>query len=207
MVHFSYKLLAAASLLAALATLEFATATAAESRIEITPLLGYRDGGQFKDGASGTTADLNGNGSVALAVNWRTADPDAQYELFYSRQSTDTDTAPSIDMKTEYLHIGGTTLLAESEGRMVPFAVGGIGAARFTPGLAGFSDETRWSLSLGGGVRLPLTKHIRLRFEARGYLTWLGGDASLFCSGGCVITAKSKTFFQYEALGGVSVSF
>lgn len=182
-------------------------AAAEEPRFEFTPMAGYRDGGQFRDGTNGAKVSLNGSGTAALAINWRAAEDGAQYELFYSRQSTKTDAPAPIKLKTEYLQIGGTTIVGEPAGRVVPFAVGGIGAARFSPSPDSFTDETRWSVSLGGGIRIPLAAHVRLRFEARGHLTWLGGNSSLFCDAGCVLEAKGKTLFQYEALGGVSVSF
>jgi opacity protein-like surface antigen len=179
---------------------------AAESRFEVTPFVGYRAGGHFKDG-SDNNLDLNASSSAALAFNWRATDPGTQYELLYSRQSTQTDGAAPITMKLEYLQIGGTADMGDADARVTPFAAGGLGATRFSPGPVSLSRETRWSFNLGGGVRVPLTPHIRLRFEARGYLTWLGGDANLFCNGGCTLVARSKTFFQYEALGGVSIGF
>jgi hypothetical protein len=178
-----------------------------EPRFEVTPLFGFHDGGRFKDGITDDTIKLNSAGTAAVAINWRAGEPGTQYELFYSRQSTDTDEVLPTKLKVEYLQIGGTTIVGEAESRVVPFAVGGIGATRFSPGLSSMSQETRWSFNLGGGVRVPLAKHVRLRFEARGYLTWLGGDASLFCDSGCTLVAKGKTFFQYAALGGVSVNF
>lgn len=180
-------------------------AVAAEPAIEITPMLGYSAGGKFKD-ANDNTTDLKGKTAAALAFNWRASEPGTQYELFYGRQATNTKGTSPVDMKVEYLQIGGTTLVGEADMRVLPFAVGGIGATRFTPG-AGLDDKIRWSLSLGGGVRVPLTQHVRLRFEARGHLTWMGNHEDLFCAGGCQLNAKGKTFFQYEALGGVSVSF
>ncbi|MGE0115584.1 MAG: outer membrane beta-barrel protein [Steroidobacteraceae bacterium] len=184
-----------------------ATTVAAEPVFEVTPFAGYRAGGQFRDAGSGDALDLSDGSGVALALNWRASEPGTQYELLYSRQSTDTGGATPVDLKIEYLQLGGTTVIGEDTGRVVPFAAGGIGAARFTPSPVGLSQETRWSFNLGGGVRIPLARHVRLRFEARGYLTWLGGNANLFCDGGCTIVAKGKSFFQYEALGGVSIGF
>jgi hypothetical protein len=74
---------------------------------------------------------------------------------------------------------------------------------RLTPDAASLSRETRWSFNLGGGVRIPVATHVRLRLEARGYLTWLGGNANVFCAGGCSIAAKSKALVP--ALAGVSI--
>lgn len=182
-------------------------AVAAEYAFEVTPFVGYHAGGQFKDGSSGDTLKVNGSGSAALAINWRAAENGTQYELLYSRQSTDVGANAPVDLKVEYLQLGGTAIVGDADARVVPFAVGGIGATRFSPSAASLSNETRWSFNLGGGVRIPIAQHVRLRFEARGYLTWLEGKSDLFCDGGCAIVAKSKSFFQYEALGGVSVGF
>jgi opacity protein-like surface antigen len=193
---------AAAAMLAA--NVAFA---ANEPRFEVTPFYGYQDGGSFKNGGTDDKVKLNGDGAAAFAFNWRASEPGTQYELFYTRQSTDSDEAVPTKLKVEYLHIGGTTIIGEAESRVIPFAVGGIGATRLSPGLDSLNSKTRWSLNLGGGVRVPLTPHVRLRFEARGYMTWLGNDANLFCDAGCTLVARSKSFFQYAALGGVSVSF
>ncbi len=209
-----------------LSTLMFGAAHADQPRFEFTPFFTQRGDGGFLD-ASNNNVNLAGKSGMAGAFNWAASDHGSQYELLYSRQSTRTDgnqtdgSAP-IDMRIEYLQLGGTTLLGDEEGHVVPFASGGIGAARFTPGVAAssaqvLSQETRWAFSLGGGVRIPVATHVRLRFEVRGYLTWLDGSSSLFCSGNttttstttvtCPLQAKGQTFFQYEALGGVSVGF
>ncbi|MGC3982929.1 MAG: outer membrane beta-barrel protein [Steroidobacteraceae bacterium] len=199
------------SLLATLAMGFAVTASAAapayEPAFEITPFAGYQAGGRFLDLSNDQGVSLNSSGSAALAINWRAADPGSQYELLYSRQATDVDSATPLDVKVEYLQLGGTTPLGDLGARVLPFAAGGFGATRITPDAAALSQETRWSFNLGGGVRIKVAPHVRLRFEARGYLTWLGGSDNLFCSGGCVIAGKSKTLFQYQALGGVSVGF
>jgi hypothetical protein len=176
-----------------------------EPRFEVTPMLGYRAGGQFLD-ATNNHRNLNSRSALAVALNWRAAEANSQYELLYSRQATATEVS-AIPMKVEYLQIGGTTVVGDTAARVVPFAAGGFGATRFSPGRAALSDETRWAVNLGGGVRIPLTPQVRLRFEVRGYLTWLEGKSELFCSSNCALLAKSKTFFQYEALGGVSFGF
>ena len=181
---------------------------AAEPGVEITPFIAQRAGGGF-NAADGSGANLSGKLATALAVDWPTTESGAQYELLYSRQSTQTDGATPINMRIEYLQLGGTTLMGDETSHVVPFAAGGLGAARFSPGLATLSQETRWAFNLGGGVRVPLSKHVRLRFEVRGYLTWLNGSSNLFCnsSTSCELKAKGQTLFQYEALGGVSVGF
>jgi len=185
-------------------------AQAQEPRFEVTPFFTQRAGGGFKDDA-GNDTNLKGKSGIAAAIDWAASEHGAQYELLYSRQSTNVDTASATPMRIEYLQLGGTTLLGDETSRVVPFASGGIGAARFSPGDANLTQETRWAFSLGGGVRIPIVKHVRLRLEARGYLTWLNSNSSLFCNTSstttCAVQPRGQTLFQYEALGGVSFGF
>jgi hypothetical protein len=185
-------------------------AGAAESHFEITPFFTERGDGGFRD-ATNNDVNLSAKSGMAVAFGWPASEHGSQYELLYSRQSTKTDGMAPIDMRIEYLQLGGSTLLGDEESHVVPFASGGIGVTRFSPGITSLTQETRWAASLGAGIRIPIVKHVRLRFEARGYLTWLDGSSSLFCSSSttttCVLHAKGQTFFQYEALGGVSIGF
>lgn len=186
-------------------------AQAAESQIEITPFVTQRGGGGFYD-ATQNDINLLSKSGTAIAFNWPASAHGSQYELLYSRQSTHIDASLPVAMRVEYLQLGGTTLLGDEDAHVVPYAAGGFGAARFSPdGASGLTQETRWAFSLGAGIRIPLAKHVRLRLEARGYLTWLDGSSSLFCNSGattpCTVQARSQTLFQYEALGGVSFGF
>ena len=194
----------------AVVVLLMSAAQAAEPRFEVTPFFTQRGNGGFRD-TSNNDVNLTAKSGVAAMFGWAASEQGSQYELLYSRQSTRTDSATPVDMRIEYLQLGGTTLLGDAEAHVVPFASGGIGVTRFSPGIASLTQETRWAVSLGAGVRIPIVKHVRLRFEARGYLTWLNGSSSLFCSSDtsttCALQAKGQTFFQYEALGGVSVGF
>lgn len=185
-------------------------AAGAESRFAVTPMIGYRDGGGFRDTGSDTNVDLDAGGSFALALNMA-ATEGGEYELFYSRQGSELSGATPVDINVEYLHIGGTTPLSDAE-RIQPYFGAGVGATRFTPKAAALEDATRWSLSLASGVKAPLGAHFALRFEVRGYLTWINGRTDLFCASSaagaaCTIEAKGEGLFQYEALGGVAFKF
>jgi len=184
------------------------SAAQAESGVEITPFVTQRAGGGMRD-ASGNDVNLQGKGGIAIALDWAASEHDKQYELLYSRQNTTIDTALPTRMRVEYLQIGGTTLIGDETSHVVPFASGGVGAARFSPSDTSLTPETRWAFNLGAGVRIPIVKHVRLRLEARGYLTWLNGNSSLFCnsSTACSIQPRGQTIFQYEAMGGVSFGF
>jgi opacity protein-like surface antigen len=180
---------------------------------EVTPFVGYRMGGDFDvNGVSGG-ADLQDHGSFGFAVNLA-IDGISQYELFYSRQETSFDSLSPIaplDLDVEYLHIGGT-LIVNEELPIAPYIAGGLGVTRLSPKGGSGSDDSRFSASLAGGVKLPVSSRLTVRLEARGYVTFIDTDSSVFCASGsfggvCAIRADTDTFVQYELLAGVSFAF
>lgn len=207
----------------------FATAQAAEREeagkaqppprllpFEVTPFAGYRMGGSFDiDLGNDTTqnVDLRDHSAFALALDMR-RDEGSQYELFYSRQATNLE--PNVPLgplgiRVEYFHIGGT-LDVDHSLPLTPYIVGTLGLTRFSPGPASGSDETRFSFTFGGGLRVPVSRQFSLRFEARGYLTFVDTNTAFFCSssaagGVCAIRSSGSSFIQYEALAGAAFAF
>jgi opacity protein-like surface antigen len=183
------------------------------TRFEITPFVGYRFGGGFDVDGSTQSADLDDHGSFALALNLR-RDETSQYELFYSRQETQLEPdSPlgALGINVEYLHIGGT-LVADDEMLLKPYIVGTLGLTRLTPEPGRASDNTRFSFSLGAGLRVPVSRRFSVRLEARGFLTFVNTDSAFFCSssaagGVCAIRGSGSTFTQYELLAGAAFAF
>jgi opacity protein-like surface antigen len=179
---------------------------------EVTPYLGYPLGGTFKLIDTGTQVDVDNHVSYALALDL-SADEGKQYEVFYSRQSTTIggqSLAPS-DMVIEYLQVGGTVLLENSQG-LLPYLVGGVGVTRFAPNSPISRDSEHFSASLGAGLRIPFNSHFSLRLEARGFATILNSNSAIFCrsdqSGGvCRIHERGSSFIQGELLAGVAYAF
>jgi opacity protein-like surface antigen len=161
---------------------------------------------------TGSSVSLADHGAFALAVDLR-ADEGSWYELFYSREATDlrgNAGVPPTGVTVEYLHLGGTLLL-DDEPQIKPYLVGGLGIARFTPGEAGNTD-TRFSASLGLGLRWPVTKHFSVRLEGRGFVTLVNPDAAVFCRSDqngllCRIRGSGQTFIQGEFLAGAAWAF
>lgn len=198
-----YKVLAGCVLLAA------AAGAGAETRFGVTPLIGYRDGGSFRETAGGGSIDLDGGAGYALALNMAAAEG-GEYELFYSHHASELGATTPLDIGVEYLHIGGTTPLRDGA-RVKSYFGAGVGATRFSPELASLKDATRWSLSVATGMKVSLSEHFGLRFEVRGYATWLNGRTDLLCASAagatCAIEAKGDSLLQYEALGGAVFKF
>lgn len=206
----------------AAATLGFTTAGAADSEptaqhpdrpgFEVVAFAGFSLGGSFTVSNTGQRVDVGDHGSLALALDAQ-ADEGTQYELFYSHQSTtlrgDSTFAPT-GVTVEYLQVGGTVVLDDSS-RFKPYLLGGLGITRFSPPAPGLED-TRFSASLGLGLRVPVSHHISLRLEARGLVTLISADTSLFCRSDqtgllCQIHGHGSTFLQGEALAGVAYAF
>ncbi len=208
---------------AALGCVAAGTATAADGdsdtrgalaplTFEVTPYAGYRFGGSFQLIDSGTHVDVADHASFALALDL-SSDATTQYELFYSRQSTSISAQglPASDMVVEYVHVGGTLLLDTSE-RLQPYLIGSVGATRFNPSAAVGSHRAFFSASIGGGLRVPLNRHLSLRLEARAFATLLNANTAVFCrsdeSGAlCAIHGRGSSFVQADLLAGAAYSF
>jgi opacity protein-like surface antigen len=163
--------------------------------------------------SSGSTVSLADHGAFALTADLR-ADEGTQYELFYSREATglrgNTIAVPRTNVTVEYLHLGGTLLLND-EPQVKPYIVGGLGVTRLTPSEEGNTD-TRFSVSLGVGLRWPVTKHFAVRLEGRGFATLVNPDAAVFCRSDqngllCRIRGSGQTFIQGELLAGAAFAF
>ena len=178
---------------------------------EFTPFVGMMAGGEFEDPTDDSDRNLDAATSYGLFVDaatdwWR------HYEMLYARQSTQVDGFEKFDMDVEYLQFGGTVAYPDSEAtHVIPYIGMTVGAARFSPDQAGLDDETKPALTLGGGVRVPLTEHFSLRLDLRAFATILDSDSDIFCvsSDGatCRIKVKSDVFLQYAANLGFTVGF
>ena len=185
-------------------------------RFDVTPMVGYRAGGEFEDvdpeSSTNNTLDLDDGTSIGIDVGLY-RDTDSFYEILYSRQESGIDSPDpvvgSVDVATEYLQVGGT-LLFPDEYWFVPWLSLTIGATRLDPD-GGFDSETDFSASLGGGVRLPFNERIAANVGVRGYLTLVDSDTAIFCVGSgdlnCLVRTSGSTFFQGEAFLGLSVRF
>ena len=91
-----------------------------------------------------------------------------------------------------------------------PFLSGGLGATHFVPHGSGKNQKTYFSLSLGGGVKIPISGHVGLRFEGRGFMTILPDSTEIFCvsSGGaaCVVQVQGDVLGQILLMAGITFS-
>ncbi len=206
------KLLPGALLLALL------PATALAQRVELTPLVGYRAGGSLAiaDTVTGAQQGLEVADHAAYGVQLGVqVSRDGELEAIYSRQDTQLRTGglftgqPVFDLALETWQLGGNYLFGEEDQRLRPYLGLGLGLTRLLPAPQGLSDETRFSASVAGGVKIFLARHFGLRFEVRGFFTVLESDHQVFCNspGTCRVAGHSSEISQGEARGGVVLRF
>jgi hypothetical protein len=196
----------------AIACLSFpGTVLARGERLEIIPNCSARFGGSFRDGLSGEILDIEAAPACGLTVDiaW---DGNTELELLYARQSTrlqgvSAAGSPRLDLDIEYYQAGGTYLFDKS-GLLQPYFAATIGATRFSPD-RGYASSTRLSFSAGGGAKLPLTRHLGLRFDGRAFVTMIDNDSTVFCNipGSCAITFRGDTLVQWDASLGLVLAF
>jgi opacity protein-like surface antigen len=187
--------------------------SAAAAGFEITPFAGYTWGGQFTDSVTGTTLEVKESNNYGIMLDFN-QDPQSQIELYFSRQSsqlranTSTFTGnPLFDLDIEYYHIGGTYAPMDS-GKIKGFVAGSLGATHMVPQGAGLDSVTKFSFSLGGGVKLYATEHIGFRLEGRWFGTFFDGSGSAFCTNGaCAVNVQGDLFSQFVANAGVIIAF
>ena len=185
----------------------------AEWGLEITPYAGYAIGGNFTDNSTGADLDVKEGGNFGLVLGLPDT-PETRYELFYGFQRTEVTGAGTFggetlfDLDIHYLHLGGTYMFPAEKVR--PFISGGLGATHFVPHGSGMNQKTYFSLSLGGGVKIPISGHVGLRFEGRGFMTILPDSTEIFCvsSGGaaCSVKVQGDVLGQILLMAGITFS-
>lgn len=190
-------------------------------RFEIMPWGGYRFGGDFN--YEGETEEDTRSFELGDDASWGVGiglyrDAGSFYELLFSSQSAqlDTDgvTPEPLRLRTDYYHIGGS-LLFEGGNGLVPWLSMTAGVTRFDPSGtingASLTSESALSLSLGGGLRVPVNEHLSVVGGVRGYLSFVDSSSRLFCvsSGGaaCAFQISGSSFIQIEGLLGLAFTF
>jgi Outer membrane protein beta-barrel domain len=199
-----------AGLLMAAATL--AAPAEKPPQFELTPYVGQLAGGEFENPNDQSERDVDSDTDFKLFLNINADSPSRQYEILYANQGTQVEGAVPIDMDIQYLHFGGIVNFTDVE-PVTPYFGITIGATHFSPDATGLDDETKFSASIGTGLKYKFTRNIGLRFDVRAFVTLLDTDGSIFCvsnpsvGSGCAIAASGDTFIQYGAGLGLIAAF
>ena len=182
-----------------------------QESVEFAPFIGFRTGGGLTGQLAGTPRDfsIESGTSYGGTVDLNLHGGNFKLELLYSRQSTEIADAVlfrpgGLDLNVEYL-MGG--LLQEVGNEKSRFFVSLLaGATRLAP--RDFDSTTKFSLSLGGGLKFFPTRHVGLRFDARAYLTFIQSDTGAFCANGtCLFSYSGSHLWQGDFTGSLVLAF
>lgn len=193
-------------------------AQAQAPRFEIMPFVGTRIGGGFDVEAQttgeSTSVDLDSGASYGVDLGLYANDR-GFYELLYSSQETSLDSRDpalrGVDVRIDHLQVGGTAFFPQDT-FFVPYLSLTLGAAFLQPQQGPYDSETKFSASLGAGLRFPVNERFSVSLGLRGYLTVLEADTGLFCisdadGASCLVESSGDTFFQTEAQLGLNLRF
>ncbi len=186
-------------LLPLLLLLLFAPVSSAQIRagtVEISPFAGYLFGGNFPRGTNAlfdTRVDVDDHLTYGARLGWNVT---SKVELEAQASRTETrfvtpgshvlfspDTGKRLgDLEIDYFLGYGTFNFGH--GRVVPYVTVGAGAARLDPDVCrgaakpcqNPSTDTRFTASLGGGLKVFANPHVGFRFDGRYYATYLRRD-------------------------------
>ena len=183
--------------------------------VEITPILGYRGGGDFVDISNDKKHTIESSEVYGLILAFP-YEYEKTIEVYYSHQdsalnsinvSTPTPTGTAnIPLTIDYLHVGGTAPISEQKD-LQTFVSGGLGFTYLSPDFTAAQSDMRASLSIGIGLKWAMTDKISLRLETRGFATLYNNNSAIFCNGGCNISINGNMFLQGEVFAGLAFRF
>jgi hypothetical protein len=181
---------------------------------ELTGYVGYQSGGEFDVEGTTEKGHVEGQVAYALGLNFR-ADNYGQYQVFYSRQPAHIEAIGpfpnGVALDIDYIHFGGT-LRVDPGSLLEPYIVGSIGATSMSPKFPDSHDKAVFSVGVGAGLRVPVSKQFNILLEGRAFFSFLPSGGALFCSSGqtgagCRFQGSGSTFSQYVVLVGASYAF
>ena len=193
-----------------------------EMPFEITPFIGGRVGGSFKDDASNAEVELENSPSVGLILNLR-EDVNTQWEVAYAYQPTEVEIdslpgalpvslagAQGSDLDIHHLQFGGTYIADGTWAR--PYMAATVGLAHIDPEFAAFDSDTYFAFAVAGGYKFYPTRRLGLQLEGRMYGTVVDSDSDIFCVSGvgganCLFEVKGDVIWQFELSLGATFRF
>lgn len=180
-------------------------------KIELTPYVSYRFGGEVRDEDfhrdRNNSTDIEESEAYGVTLDVPIT-RGLSLELLVSRQQTQAQFdeglfEPSFDLgdiDVTYGHVG--VLYQWNLGQVNPFVVGSIGGTLFDPSFPGADEETRLSIGLGGGVKLFFSEHVGVRLEGRGFWTDVEDNNDRYHYGD-----EGSTLYQGEASAGLIIAW
>jgi hypothetical protein len=177
-------------------------------RVQVSPFYGYRFGGDIFEAAAGTPLDVDGAPSFGVSADFFVGNGQS-INLLYSRQRARV-TIPvperedlDADLTVDHWQVGGAQEVGV--GLVRPFYGAGLGLTYFSGPV---DTEVRFSIDVGGGVKLMPTRRVGVRLETRSYLVFVDGEGSTVCASGlCATRLHVSVAWQIEFTAGLVVAF
>lgn len=187
-----------------------APASAAAQTVEISPLAGYRFGGDFFERVTSQPVDLDGASTIGGVLNVAMHDG-LWFEGLYTHQEARVDVpGNALSSPTKWRitvdHWLAGGLQEFGEGRARPFLTGMLGLTRY--GAQG-DNEIRFVISAGGGAKLRPTRHLGARLDGRVFATFADIEGrTIVCSPGfCLVSLSTDVVWQAEFSAAVVIAF
>ena len=181
--------------------------------IEITPMVGYRWGGEIPardTSAVAYTGNLQSNGSWGLAIDIPVTRSMA-IELLGDHQRTslgqDTLFAPvgkHFDLDVNYYHIGFRWQRPSM--KTTPFFVASLGVGDLRPVASGFTSAQRFSASVGLGAKVAFGESVAFFIEGRNFWTDTGNTHSSWWDSSCSTYHCNGYWSNYYGLSQFQVN-
>ena len=201
------------------------TAWAQDSRVEITPFIGYT----FSEGFTINPVSIGGatfnkinpvsGYSYGFSVDVFVTEA-VQVGFQYAQQDSALEARGTAkrefaDLKVNNYHGIFTYNFADDDDAVRPFIFGGLGATHYAPGdVEGVAIEssTRFSTTWGGGVKAFAGRNVGFKAVARWTPTYIKSDpAGIWCSPwwpwGCYQLVETDHSNQFEMAAGVIIRF
>ena len=193
-----------------LAGLLLAVAPAQAGGVELTPVIGFRAGGQFSEKTTTDQMDFGEGltGGLILAFNMdgrsfiELSIMTQQVEWFPKRDGSSLPTFDKVQITD--VQLGGHYMWDKNQ-LFNPFVRGSLGFTAFDPSDPDTDEEIGFSFALGGGAKAYFTEHIGLRLDGRALFSVLGAGES-FCTSTC-LDVSGTLVLQIEATVGLIIAF
>ena len=191
----------------------------AQDKIELSPFIGIRTAGSFRGENQLISFAMSSSPTFGTFFNYPLVG-NLQFEALWSHQSSNVvqketniqdPTNPTetelFDTSINYFH--GGVLFGGGNETWEPYVALGAGATRFSPDAPDSSSVSKFSFSVGAGLKAYLGERVSFRFDARAFATLAGDRQEDLACGvfGCVSFARASTFWQSHFVGAVMIRF
>lgn len=185
----------------------------AQGKFELTPMVGYQFGGKLRlyegdlkieDNLNyGIVGDIEVAKDTKLEILWTHMETTADFKPYYNYEYLDID---PFDINVGYIQIGSVREINMDNIR--PFGAFTLGTTYFLPKDNTYQDTWKFSMTLGGGVKIWLTDRIGIRAQGRLMLPmfWGGAGFSVGTGGGGVYVGGGTSMVQGDFTGGLIIA-